>query len=250
MNIFKTEKRRSKYISLDSKSPEFYIVNLLANKLYNILAKYIFQNSEDKKKIILDLGCGSQPFKEDFLKGNLQYYSSDVVAIEGANIDFIVDLSKPVSETDFNDIKFDYIVCTEVAEHIPDWNVLFSNINLITKKDSIVIMTSPFIYFLHEVPHDYFRATPYAYQHFADKYSFEVVEMDKAGDYFDIAGTIHNYCSGYVSWSKSIFVRKAAFFINTFSKLKDKIKYSTFFRRNFERHTPYYLSNIVVLRRR
>lgn len=245
-----TEQRRNVYLSKDPKSPEYYIVNLLSKKLYSKIDKYIFNKEQDGTIKILDLGCGSQPFKEDFVNRKLQYYSSDIVAIEGANIDFIVDLSKPISAADFNELKFDYIVCTEVAEHIPDWDVLFSNINLITKKDSVVIMTSPFIYFLHEVPHDYFRATPYAYQYFADKYSFEVVEMDKAGDYFDIAGTIHNYCGGYVSWSKSFLVKKSTYLINILSRLKDKIKYSSFFRRNFERITPYYLSNIVVLKKR
>lgn len=250
MNGFNKEKRRSKYLSLDAKSPEFYIVNLLSSKLYYIIYKYVFQNDKSKKKKILDLGCGSQPFKDDFINNNLEYYSSDVVDIEGADIDFLVDLSKPIRESEFNDIKFDYILCTEVAEHIPEWDVLFNNLSLITKKDSVVFLSSPFIYFLHEVPHDYFRATPYAYEHFAAKHGFDIIELDKAGNYFDVTGTIHNYCSGYVSWSKSFLVRKSVPIINFFSRIKDKIKYSAFFRRNYERSTPYYLSNIVVLKRR
>ena len=250
MKNFNKEKRRSKYLSTDSKSPEFYIVNLLAYKLYNKISKYIFQNNENKKKKIIDLGCGSQPFKEDFINNNFEYYSSDVVAIEGTNIDFIVDFSIPISKSDFNDMNFDYVLCTEVAEHIPDWNILFNNISLLTKKDSVVILSSPFIYFLHELPHDYFRGTPFAYQYFAEKYSFDILEIEKAGDYFDVTGTIHNYCGGYVSWSRSFFIRKSAYLINFISKIKNKIKYSSFFRRNFERFTPYYLSNIVVLKKR
>ena len=249
MKEFDKNKRRINYLSTSLSSPEYFIVNLLSQKLCDKINSYFNPANACAGLKVLDLGCGSQPFKSKLEALGLQYYSADVVAIEGVEIDYILNFSTRISETDINSVKFDFIICSEVAEHIPEWDFFFSNLNLITKKDSVILLSSPFIYFLHEVPHDYFRATPFAYEYYAAKYSFGVIEIEKAGDYYDVSGTIQNASPEYVTYSKYGLIKIATIALNKISNIKNKLKYSSLFRKHFTKHSPYYLSNIVVLKR-
>lgn len=51
-------------------------------------------------------------------------------------------------------------------------------------------MTVPFLFRLHEEPHDFWRPTPHALKVFAEKYGFQVIELRKMGTMNDVIGTV------------------------------------------------------------
>jgi SAM-dependent methyltransferase len=249
MTNFSTGKRRVSYINTNSRSPEYFIVKLLSNWIVDKVKKYLDVSKGYNNASVLDLGCGSQPLRSLLQSMRLNYYSTDVAPIEGVSIDYIVDFSKSLVNTPILKKKFDFILCSEVLEHIPDWDTFFCNLQQVTREGSVVILTSPFIYFLHEVPHDYFRGTPYAYSYYANRHSFEIIELEKAGDFYDVLGTIENASSEYMTASKNPFVRLGRRLLNHADKLQWRIRNSPRFQKYFYKETSFYLSTVAVLRR-
>ncbi len=121
------------------------------------------EKKEDKKrrKYIADFGCSFGQFYE-YWYNNCNYFGWPQIAYYGFDADpkikqvaltlrhkksdilkfFLCDLSNPIN---FEKMKVDVVVCLETLEHIPRRKAftLMDNINRISKKDGIVIMSSP-----------------------------------------------------------------------------------------------------------
>lgn len=110
---------------------------------------------------ILDVGCGSQPFRTllhvektkytglDFIdaKSKFGYQNSDTVYYNGEVFPF-------------EDSVFDNVLCTETLEHIASPSWFISEISRVLKPNGTLIMTIPFAARWHFIPFDYFRYTP------------------------------------------------------------------------------------------
>ena len=68
----------------------------------------------------------------------------------------------------FDDDQFDTIILSDVLEHIPQPERLWSEIARILSKEGKLLMNVPFIYWIHEEPHDYYRYTEFALKRFTD----------------------------------------------------------------------------------
>ncbi len=60
------------------------------------------------------------------------------------------------------DEEFDTILLTDVLEHIQDPFCLWKEMTRVLKHGGKVIVGVPFLYPIHEAPHDYFRYTEHA----------------------------------------------------------------------------------------
>ena len=105
--------------------------------------------------LLLDAGCGSQPYKEDcnhlkYLAQDFGQYKSDerVSFTDGAGggsgykygkIDYLGDIWK----IDERDGFFDVILCTEVFEHIPYPVETIKEFSRLLKKNGLLILTAP-----------------------------------------------------------------------------------------------------------
>jgi SAM-dependent methyltransferase len=109
---------------------------------------------------VLDIGCGQSPYKFllnknetkyfgiDIIDANkFGYYNPDVIAFDGKNIPFESD-------------KFDAVICTEVLEHVRDFQHLIDEIYRTAKTNADIIVTIPWSARYHYIPYDYFRYTP------------------------------------------------------------------------------------------
>lgn len=61
----------------------------------------------------------------------------------------------------FSDEEFEMILCTEVLEHLKDPRRAIAEMRRVLKKEGVLIVTTRFIYPLHDSPHDYWRFTKY-----------------------------------------------------------------------------------------
>lgn len=93
-------------------------------------------------------------------------------------IDIFADLNKPIP---VESESYDTIVCTDVLEHIWSHETLWRELHRLLKPGGHVIVGTPFMYWIHEEPHDYFRWTPYSLRTACEESSLELVEIQRCG---------------------------------------------------------------------
>lgn len=129
---------------------------------------------------LIDLGCGKAP-----LYGVYNGHVDSVVCVDWPQsvhaspyLDHEVDLSQPLP---FPDASFETVLLSDVLEHVSDPWVLWSEIARVLSPDGCLVMNVPFIYGIHEAPHDYCRYTEFALRHYAAKSGLEVKLLDTIG---------------------------------------------------------------------
>lgn len=136
---------------------------------------------------VLDIGCGQSPYR--FLlnpnetkysgidieeAGSFGYNNPDVISFDGKNIPF-------------ENEKFDAVICTEVLEHVEEYQYLVNEIHRTTKKNADIIVTIPWSARYHYIPYDYFRYTPSSLKTMFSKFSN--VEIKPRGTDISVIGS-------------------------------------------------------------
>jgi SAM-dependent methyltransferase len=129
---------------------------------------------------LLDLGCGQVPFY-----GLYRDRVTESLCIDWPNshhpvshIDQAMDLNEPLA---LPSESIDTILLTEVLEHIARPEVLWGEMARVLRPGGTLILTVPFLYWVHEDPYDYFRYTEYRLRLFCQDHGFTVVELEPTG---------------------------------------------------------------------
>lgn len=135
--------------------------------VYRNLKKYLKNTTGN----ILDLGCGDSPYRflinetsnryygvDIYESANFEYQRTDVTHFDGQNIPF-------------NDNYFDNIICTEVLEHVQEFQVLINEVNRVLKPGGSALFTIPWSARYHYIPNDFFRYTPSALEFIFKEFS-------------------------------------------------------------------------------
>ena len=61
----------------------------------------------------------------------------------------------------FKDHEFSLVLCTEVLEHLRDPRAAIAEMRRVLRPGGTLILTTRFVYPLHDTPHDYWRFTKY-----------------------------------------------------------------------------------------
>lgn len=132
---------------------------------------------------LLDIGCGKMPYKK-FLFANSSIESYIGLDIENA---LIYDAEvKPDAFWDgcvmpFTDESFDTVIGTEVLEHCPDPESTLKEVHRVLSASGVFFFTVPFLWPLHEVPHDEYRYTPYALERLLKNAGFSTIKIEATG---------------------------------------------------------------------
>jgi SAM-dependent methyltransferase len=125
---------------------------------------------------LLDMGCGYVPLYDAYSD-----LVSESICIDWENsphdnphLDQIVDLAGALP---FESATFDTVLLTDVLEHIPVPMNLMCEITRILRPGGKLILGVPFLYWLHEVPHDYYRYTEFALRRFCQLSGLRVVDF-------------------------------------------------------------------------
>jgi SAM-dependent methyltransferase len=103
---------------------------------------------------ILDLG-GTQLKRGCF---NIYDYNFDVVNINISRTKG-TDIQGDANLLPFPDNYFDYVICSEVLEHVPNPISVLQQVNRILKPGGSLLATIPFLFPIHADPYDYGRYT-------------------------------------------------------------------------------------------
>ncbi len=167
-NLFLDIPLRSRYLDY------FIPRNALLRSVVGILPRF--------NGAVLDVGCGSMPYRPMILDSKLvvSYTGLDIqqaLAYDGTPPDLIWDgVTMPIA-----DDTFDCALSTEVLEHIQDPGPFLNETFRVLKPGGIYYFTVPFIWPLHEVPHDAYRYTPFSIQQIMKNAGFKVIELRPLG---------------------------------------------------------------------
>jgi ubiquinone/menaquinone biosynthesis C-methylase UbiE len=135
---------------------------------------------------VLDAGAGTCKYKPLF--SHCQYKAQDFAQYEGSEhiygeLDYVGDITSiPVA-----DGSFDYIICSEVFEHIPRPDLAICEFARILRAGGVVILTAPLGSGIHMAPYHFYGGfTPFWYEHFLAKYGFELKECLPNGGFFKL----------------------------------------------------------------
>lgn len=149
---------------------------------------------------LLDVGCGNQPYRDVFascveahigIDPDAHYSQPDVVGL--------------ALELPFVSASFETVLATQVIEHVPEPDRLLQEINRVLKPGGHLILTAPQYWRLHEVPHDYYRFTPYGLRHLVEASGLAPVLVKQQGAAWALVGqAICNTLIGRRGWHRLI----------------------------------------------
>jgi SAM-dependent methyltransferase len=178
---------------------------------------------------LLDFGCGSKPYKTLFAVD--EYIGVDFVNEGHPHDDEQIDVYYDGRTIPFPDSSFDSVLCSEVFEHIFNLPEILVELNRVLKPGGRILITCPFVWKEHELPHDYARYTLFALKDMLSKNNFAVRVTSKSGNFVQVISqmiVLYFYDTGY-SKVKRIPVLKQAFSFlflflpNLFGAIADKV---------------------------
>jgi SAM-dependent methyltransferase len=139
---------------------------------------------------LADLGCGKAP-----LLGIYRNYCASITLADWANsthenplLDLVIDMNEPLRQIASN--SFDTVLLSDVLEHISEPANLIGEIARILKPGGRLILNVPFMYPVHEGPHDYYRYTRFALERFVGRSDLDVVEVVPLGGWLELIGDV------------------------------------------------------------
>jgi SAM-dependent methyltransferase len=163
-------------VQLENRNLDIFIIrqSIFENIKYNI---DIFSGK------LLDIGCGKMPYKDYILR------NSSVKKYIGLDIEDALQYDKNIKPDfiwngkvmPFEDNSFDCAFGTEVLEHCPEPEVVLKEVYRVLKPGGCFFFTVPFLWNLHEVPHDEYRYTPFSLDRHLKKSGFKDIKLKATG---------------------------------------------------------------------
>lgn len=117
---------------------------------------------------VLDVGCGAAGYRDLFPNTT----TLDIAPREGTAVDIIAD-AHDLSR--IPDASFDVVLCTEVLEHLHTPSQAIAEFRRVLKPGGQLLLSTRFIFPLHDVPGDFYRYTKYGLRHLLK--DFQILEL-------------------------------------------------------------------------
>jgi ubiquinone/menaquinone biosynthesis C-methylase UbiE len=127
-----------------TKLADLLFIKFIFINFYYQIERFVIDvaNKYDKKgKKLLDVGAGASPYRKYFK--NVKYVTQDITQNNKKTIDYVGDLNKGLPM--IKNSSFDYILCTQVLEHLTNPHKAFAEFKRILKSKGKVFLTTNFI---------------------------------------------------------------------------------------------------------
>lgn len=128
---------------------------------------------------LLDVGCGSKPYKKYFT--SIESYIGLEINSEKARKRNVTDFYYDGRHFPFADKTFDILLCNQVLEHVFNPDIFLQEINRVLQPNGKLLLTVPFVWDEHEQPFDYARYSSFGLKSLLEKAGFEILEHRKLG---------------------------------------------------------------------
>jgi SAM-dependent methyltransferase len=171
----------------------------------SLIKKYI-------KGKVLDIGCGTQPYRELILSLGASYEGFDVEQ-RWEHLDYEGDIHKLPRELEGR--IYDCAISLFVWEHLHDPTLAARNVRGLLREDGLFILSAPHLSRIHEIPHDYFRFTEYGLHSVLTKAGFEPLEIVHCGGILSFVGHQLSTILVCLCWGIPV-IQQLAFTLNRF----------------------------------
>ena len=142
------------------------------------LAAAIQNYSTSLHGVLLDVGCGTKPYRSLFTVD--KYIGLDIDS-DSSRIRGIADYFYDGTIFPFPDEIFDSILCNQVLEHVFNPDYFLSEIYRVMKPGAKMLLTVPFVWDEHEQPCDYARYSTFGLKSLLERNSFRILRHKKLG---------------------------------------------------------------------
>lgn len=124
----------------------------------------------------------------------------------------------------FADNEFSHVLCTEVLEHTERPHVVAAELMRVLKPGGLLVLTTRFVYPIHDSPGDYFRFTKYGLRKLFSQWTI-VEERPELGDFSSIAALLQRIGFQTDLWGgkfSKLILYSFAFVLSKFDRLIKK----------------------------
>jgi len=196
----------------------------------------------------LDVGCGAQPFRPALESLGYTYTGLDAVQNPDGAVDIVCAIDETLPQALIDRGPFQFMLCTEVLEHVADWNAAFANLAGLLADGGYLFVTCPFFYPLHEEPYDFWRPTVHALRFYADRVGLQTTAIEGVGDAWDVLGTLSASC-GWSPVRPGIFSRAMERLVSFGMRCVFTTLRRHWPQRLVNAHSKLYLANIAVFQK-
>lgn len=125
------------------------------------LDAFISANASDRRT--LDIGAQTGPYARLFPNR----VSLDLQARPGIHV------VSDAQHLGIADDTFECVLCTEVLEHIPNPQQAIDEMWRVLRPGGTLLLTTRFLFPIHDAPHDYYRFTKYGLRHLLRRFRIE-----------------------------------------------------------------------------
>ena len=156
---------------------------------------------------ILDVGCGSLPYRKLFQGRYSEYVGCDQFPVNGSVVQC------PADDLPFPDNEFDSVVCFQVLEHVPRPWAVVAEVKRVLKPGGLFLATVPFIFPHHPSPTDFYRFTHEGLAQLALEAGLEIEEITVQCRSLTTICLLMNWYNGMIvtKLRKRVFTRPFAY---------------------------------------
>ncbi len=150
-----------------------------------LIRKKIRGMQDQVSGVLLDIGCGKQPYRHEFARVQ-RYLGLD--RTETAEI--VHDLAAypyPLSAG-----AADWILCTQVLDDMPDQDAFIRELHRLLAARGGLVLSCSFVWELHDLPHDYGRPSPERLRLLLEGNGFDIVDLQHVGNSWTTLGQVIN----------------------------------------------------------
>ena len=140
---------------------------------------------------LLDIGCGEKPYKQLFAPFVAEHVGVDHP--ESPHALTSVDVLATAYEISLDSGTFDTALMSELLEHLEEPQRALAEAFRLLKPNGVPILTTPFIWVIHEEPRDFYRYTPFALEYLLKRVGFEHIEVSPVGGQWATVALLTSY---------------------------------------------------------
>ena len=132
---------------------------------------------------LVDIGCGRMPYRSE-----LEPLVSTYIGVDHPEVSKLYPGSKPEILADakklpFKENSFDMALLLKVLEHVDSPEKVIKEASRVLKPNGVLIISVPFFYPLHDMPHDFGRYTESALRYFISCSNLRLVKIKTQGSF-------------------------------------------------------------------
>jgi SAM-dependent methyltransferase len=132
---------------------------------------------------MLDFGCGSKPYRSLFAVQ--EYIGLDYENPGHPHLNEQIDVFYDGKTIPFPDNSFDSVLATEVFEHVFRLDDTLQEINRVMKPGGRFLISVPFVFVEHEIPHDFARYSSFGLRDLLLRNGFSVLSLEKTSNFVE-----------------------------------------------------------------